>query len=68
MTWVGAKCVRAKVDFPLPDTPTSTTSDIAGIPISVIPLLPSPSGTVVPVAVSLPLPGAVFSVIPPPPA
>ncbi|GIH99641.1 hypothetical protein Pta02_16500 [Planobispora takensis] len=36
MTWVGAKCLRAKVDFPLPDTPTSTTSDMAGTAISVI--------------------------------
>src|SRR5918996_2162069 len=30
MTSVGLKCLRANVDFPLPEMPTSTTSPIAG--------------------------------------
>lgn len=35
-TCVGAKWCAAKVDLPLPDTPTSTTSDSAGTAMSVI--------------------------------
>jgi hypothetical protein len=33
MISVGRKCLRANVDFPLPDAPISTTSEVSGIEI-----------------------------------
>lgn len=32
ITWVGLKCLAAKVDLPEPETPTSRTSPIRGTP------------------------------------